>query len=135
MATALFPGAFIALYGALGAGKTAFVRGVAAKLGIEGICSPTFTIVQEHAGTLPLYHFDAYRLQCGEELCDIGFEDYLYKNGIIMLEWPENIKEILPDARLDIHIEGSGEESRTLSWLAHDEKHAALLEAILKEGA
>lgn len=130
MAAALFPGAFIALYGELGAGKTAFVRGVAAGLGIDAICSPTFNIVQEHIGRLPLYHFDAYRLENGQALYAIGFDEYVNAKGVLMLEWPENVADALPDSRLDITVTGSGDQPRMFEWLARDERHEALIAAI-----
>lgn len=78
------------LYGEMGAGKTAFVRGLARGLGVTGtVTSPTFAIVNEYSGRLPLFHFDLYRLTEPEELFDIGWEDYLARNGVCAVEWPE----------------------------------------------
>lgn len=130
LAGALFPGAFLALYGELGAGKTAFARGVARGLGIQGITSPTFTIVQEYEGCaekLPLFHFDAYRLSGGEELDAIGFEEYLLRKGIILMEWPEHVADALPKARMDVHIAGSGEQPRELLFCAKAEEYIPLI--------
>lgn len=129
LARGFFPGAFLALWGGLGAGKTAFARGAGEALGVKDITSPTFTIIQEHPeGKLPLYHFDVYRLRSGEELYDTGYEDYLYADGVILMEWPENVVEALPDSRMDIYIEGSGEEARNIRFQPLDEKHAVLLQ-------
>ncbi len=110
----LFPGAFIAIYGDLGAGKTAFSRGIALALDIDDIASPTFTIVREHSGRIDLFHFDAYRLSCGDELYDIGFDDYLRRNGVVLMEWANNVADALPPNRLDITISGSGEDERNI---------------------
>ena len=107
-------GAFIAMYGGLGAGKTTMVRGIASSLGADqrDIMSPTFTIVREHALSVPLFHFDAYRLSGFDELYAIGFDEYLNRDGIIIMEWPENIQDALPAERLEIHIEGDGADPR-----------------------
>ena len=96
----------ICLYGDLGAGKTAFVQGLAKGLGVtEYITSPTFTIVNVYeSGKLPLYHFDMYRLADCDEAYEIGYEEYVYGGGISVIEWPENIADILPENRYDITI-------------------------------
>ena len=130
IASRLFPGAFIALFGDLGAGKTAFTRYAAKALGIEDIQSPTFTIVREHNGSLPLFHFDCYRLEDEEELYAIGFEDYLERGGAIIMEWCERVPYALPNERLELHIEGSGAIPRTLRFVPVGEKYHTLLESI-----
>lgn len=90
-------GDVVCLTGNLGTGKTAFVGGVAKSLGIRGhITSPTFTIVNEYKAAIPLYHFDVYRIAEPDEMFEIGFEEYLYGNGIVIIEWANLIKEILP---------------------------------------
>ena len=128
----LFPGAFLALHGDLGAGKTTFIKALAQEMGILDIQSPTFTIVQEHReGSLPLFHFDAYRLEGGEELFAIGFDDYIAQNGVIAMEWCENVPAALPADRLEIHFIGSGDEPRQLKFIATGPLHAGLLEKIL----
>lgn len=124
LAGRLFPGAFIALRGGLGAGKTAFTRGLGEAMGIHDVMSPTFTIVQEHRGLL---HFDAYRLGSAEELYDIGFEDYLARGSVIVMEWPEMAEEALPAERLELLIEGSGEDERVLTFTAVGTKYEELL--------
>lgn len=108
LASRLEGGEIIALDGDLGAGKTAFVRGLAKGLKIhDRVVSPTFTIVNEYRGeNLPLFHFDVYRIESADEMYDIGWEDYLARGGIIVIEWAVNIAEILENERLlKINIE------------------------------
>ena len=119
VAKELFPGAFIAMFGDLGAGKTTFVRGIAAELQIDDIASPTFTIVRSHRGSaLSLDHFDAYRLENFDELFAIGYQDYLDSESVIVMEWCENVPEALPRERLELHLSGSGSEPRSVEALA-----------------
>jgi tRNA threonylcarbamoyladenosine biosynthesis protein TsaE len=100
----LTPGSVIALSGALGAGKTVFARGIAAALGIaDTITSPTYTIINEYDGTIPLYHMDAYRLMGDDDFRLAGAEDYLYRGGICVIEWPERLT-LLPGHALWITI-------------------------------
>ena len=112
----LLPGTVIAYSGDLGAGKTAFTRGIARGLGIlEPVTSPTYTIVNEYlGGRLPLFHFDMYRLTSSEDLWDIGWEDYLERNGICAVEWSENVKEALENP-LFVQIEKLGDTSRRIT--------------------
>ena len=103
----LKPGAVIAYSGDLGAGKTAFTRGLARGLGIEDpITSPTYTIVNEYPGKIPLFHFDMYRLSSSEDLFDIGWEDYLIRGGVIAVEWSERVADALDEVEnlIRIHI-------------------------------
>jgi len=105
----LEPGAVIAYTGGLGAGKTAFTRGLARGLGIpDRVTSPTYTLVNEYeGGRLPLFHFDWYRLGGGDELFDIGWEDYLSRGGVCAVEWSERAPEMLEDPiRVDIRADG-----------------------------
>ena len=106
LARRLEPGAVVAFSGDLGAGKTAFVRGMARGLGIvERVTSPTFTIVNEYeGGRLPLFHFDMYRLGSADELYDIGWEDYLVRGGVCAVEWSENIREALEEGCILVDI-------------------------------
>lgn len=94
------------LRGDLGAGKTALAQGIAAGLGVsEAVCSPTYTVVSEYEGRLPLFHFDLYRLGSAEELYEIGFEDYIYGEGVCVIEWPELAEELLSEGVVGITIE------------------------------
>ena len=109
-------GTIIAYRGDLGAGKTAFTRGLARGLGYaEPVTSPTYTIVNEYlGGRLPLFHFDMYRLGSADELFDIGWEDYLDRGGICAVEWSENVDDAMEDA-IYITIEKLGEETRRIT--------------------
>lgn len=98
IADTLKGGEFIAMYGDLGAGKTAFVQGLAKALGITNhVTSPTFTIVNEYEGRLPLYHFDVYRIADPDEMYEIGYDDYIDSDGVCVVEWAELIEELFPD--------------------------------------
>ena len=111
----LTPGAVLAYRGDLGAGKTAFTRGLARGLGYaEPVTSPTYTIVNEYlGGRLPLFHFDMYRLASSDDLWDIGWEDYLDRNGVCAVEWSENVEDALENAIL-VTIHKTGETSRRI---------------------
>ena len=106
LAARLEPGSVIAFTGDLGAGKTAFTRGLARGLGVtERVTSPTFTIVNEYeGGRLPLFHFDMYRLGSSDELFDIGWEDYLCRGGVCAVEWSENIEGALEEDAIRVDI-------------------------------
>ena len=110
------PGTVIAYRGDLGAGKTAFTRGLARGLGCtEIVTSPTYTIVNEYlGGRIPLFHFDMYRLRSSDDLFDIGWEDYLDRGGVCAVEWSENVDEAMEDA-IYITIEKLGEDSRQIT--------------------
>ena len=116
LARVLEPGAVIAYRGDLGAGKTAFTRGLARGLGVkESVTSPTYTIVNEYlSGSMPLFHFDMYRLGSEDELFDIGWEDYLERGGICAVEWSENVADAMEDA-IFVTIEKLGEDSRRIT--------------------
>lgn len=109
LAETLRGGEVITLRGDLGAGKTVFTRGLARGLGIASpILSPTFTIVREYTGRLKLYHFDFYRLTEAEELGEIGFEEYMQSDAVVVIEWAELFPEVLPARRISVQIEASG---------------------------
>ena len=115
---ALAPGAVVALCGGLGAGKTAFTRGIAKGLGIGGsISSPTFTIVNEYPGRIPLFHFDMYRLECEDELFDIGWDDYLERGGVCVVEWSEKAPGAFPPEAIVIRFENPGGDRRCLEFM------------------
>ena len=118
LAARLSPGTVVAFTGDLGAGKTAFVRGMARGLGIpQRVTSPTFTIVNEYeGGRLPLFHFDMYRLHSADDLFDIGWEDFLRRGGICAVEWSETIREALDEETIYVDIRrGQGEQERILT--------------------
>lgn len=123
----LKPGAVIAYYGDLGAGKTAFTRGLARGLGIaDRITSPTYNIVNEYPGEIPLFHFDMYRLESSDDLFDIGWEDYLTRGGIIAVEWSERVEDALEGALvIDIRKDPEMDEGRMIT-IAGGEAYAYL---------
>lgn len=127
---ALLPGAFVALHGDLGAGKTVLVRGVGAALGVSDVTSPTFTIVQEYDTQPRLLHFDAYRLADADELYAIGFDDYLAQDAVILMEWAELVQEALPPDRLELTIEGDGDAPRHVSLCALGAAYEEVLERL-----
>ena len=116
LAESLRPGDVIAYFGDLGAGKTAFTRGIAEGLGVsEQVTSPTYTIVNEYlSGRLPLFHFDMYRLGSSEELFDIGWEDYLARGGVVAVEWSENVTDAL-DGAITVRIEKTAADERRIT--------------------
>lgn len=102
---ALSPGAVVAYTGGLGMGKTAFTRGLARGLGCtERVTSPTFTLVNEYPGRIPLFHFDVYRLSGSDTLYDIGWDDYLDRGGVCAVEWSENIADALPEDTVFVRL-------------------------------
>ena len=117
-AKTLSPGSVVALTGDLGAGKTAFVKGVAAALGFDGdVVSPTYTLVNEYDCDIPVYHFDVYRIESVSESETQWLDEYLFGDGICLIEWADNIKEILPDDTVWVEITRvpeQGEEYREI---------------------
>ena len=126
-----FENMIICLKGDLGSGKTMFTKGIANALGItEVVTSPTFTIIKEYeSGEMPLYHMDVYRLDGATE--GVGIEDYYKKNGIVVIEWANTIKDILPKERLEIKFSVVDENKRVLIIKPFGEKYEDLCEAVL----
>jgi len=116
-------GDMVACRGALGAGKTMFVQGFAAGLGVgsdDYVRSPTFALVHAYHGRTPLYHFDFYRLSCCTEVQDIGFEEYLTDRGVVIVEWADKFPELLPPVRLEVYIRIVDADRRCVQWMAYD---------------
>ncbi len=126
-----FPNMIICLYGDLGSGKTVFSKGFAQALGIdEPVTSPTFNIIKEYTnGEMPLYHMDVYRLD--GNIDGVGIEDYYNKNGVVIIEWADTIKDYLPEERLDIKFKVIDEDSRMLVFIPHGRVYEDICEAIL----
>ena len=125
-----FPNMIICLDGELGSGKTVFTKGIASALGIKDtITSPTFTIIKEYDGELPLYHMDVYRLDGKTD--GIGIDEYFTKGGVVVIEWAQTINDILPDERLDIKFKIIDENKRLLILIPHGRKYEELCEAVL----
>lgn len=116
LAAQLRAGDVIACFGGLGAGKTALTRGIASGLGVtDAVTSPTYTIVNEYlSGRMPLFHFDMYRLASSDELFDIGWEDYLRRGGVCVVEWSENVADALEDP-IVVRIEHTGGDGRRIT--------------------
>lgn len=116
LAGTLVANSVIALYGELGAGKTAFVRGLGRGLGVLApVTSPTFAIVNEYSGTLPLFHFDMYRLESADELFDIGWDDYIQRGGVCAVEWSENVEEAFESGTIKVSIKKLDGEKREIT--------------------
>lgn len=125
-----FPNMIICLEGDLGSGKTVFTKGIASALGIEEIItSPTFNIIKEYGGEMPLFHMDLYRLTGNPS--ELGLEEYFCKNGIVVIEWSDIIKDYLPEERLEIKIKIVDEDTRVLVITPYGTKYEELCEAVL----
>ena len=125
-----FPNMIICLDGELGSGKTIFTKGIANALEIDqNITSPTFTIIKEYEGELPLYHMDVYRLNGNTD--GVGIEEYFHKGGVTVIEWADTIKNILPKERLDIKFKIVDENKRILILKPYGKKYEDLCEAVL----
>lgn len=121
LAGALKPGDIIAMRGEMGAGKTAFVHGLADGLQVDGeVASPTYSIVNEYPGKIPLYHFDMYRIYDADELYTTGFFDYLQLGGVCVVEWSENIDWALPENTIIVEIEKLSETDRKITVKADE---------------
>ena len=114
---AMGPSRVFAFYGAMGAGKTTFIKALCEALGVtDQVTSPTFAIVNEYQGREPIYHFDFYRIKRLEEAYDLGFEEYCYSGRLCLIEWPELIEELLPDDTVRVTIDVLPDGSRTISF-------------------
>ncbi len=116
LAAHLGPGDLVALYGDLGTGKTHLVKGIARGRGVpeRRVSSPTFTIVQEYAGDLPIYHIDAYRIAHVDEFYELGYEEYFYGDGICLIEWPARVEELLPARTIRLRLTHQGGDQRRI---------------------
>jgi tRNA threonylcarbamoyladenosine biosynthesis protein TsaE len=124
-------GDVIALSGPLGSGKTELARGIAQGLGVVGaVSSPTFILIAEHEGRLPFFHVDCYRIAGPEDALEAGLLDERRAEGVTVVEWAERLGTTLPAGRLEIRLDGSGDDPRTLACRATDARHARLLGAL-----
>jgi len=104
-----------AFYGKMGSGKTTFIKAICEELGVSDvITSPTFAIVNEYTASVPIYHFDFYRIKKLEEVYDMGYEDYFYSGALCFIEWPELIEELLPEDAVSVSIQEEADGSRTI---------------------
>lgn len=124
-------GLVICLWGDLGAGKTQLAKGVAQGLGIgEHVTSPTFNLINEYKGRLPLYHMDLYRLGDPEEAWELGLEEYFFGSGLSLVEWPERLGDLMPAERLDIKLSYLGEKERELELVPWGPEASELVEEL-----
>ncbi len=136
LANVAAPGDVLCLWGDLGAGKTVFAKGFGAGLGVrETISSPSFVLMGEYAGRLPLFHIDLYRLASAVEALDGGLLDDRQASGVVLIEWPDRLGDALPDERLDVRIDGGADEPRRLRVAAHGATHRRYLAAASAAGA
>lgn len=128
------PGDVICLNGDLGAGKTTLSKSIGIGMGVaDYITSPTFAIINEYYGRLPLYHFDVYRLNNGEELFDLGVEDYFYGKGVCLIEWAENIEEFLPENRLEVWMHTLPDPNeREIELIPYGDRNEFLAKELIK---
>jgi tRNA threonylcarbamoyladenosine biosynthesis protein TsaE len=123
-------GELVCLWGDLGAGKTQLTKGIAIGLGIDDtVNSPTFVLMSEYRGRLPLFHVDLYRLADAADALAGGVVDERQEDGLTVVEWPDRMGSVLPAGRLDVRIDGSGDEPRTIELVAGDERYSRYLEA------
>lgn len=129
----LKPGDVIALTGDLGAGKTTLTKGIAHGLGVESeVASPTFTIIHEHRGKTPLYHIDLYRLESEDLLADLGLEEYLYGQGVTVVEWAERMEGFLPASALRVHLSLANETERDIQLSSSSDRWTVVIEELTK---
>ena len=128
----LGPGSIVCLSGDLGAGKTAFTQGLARGLGVKDyVTSPTYTIINEYEGRVPLYHFDVYRLNDVEEMYELGYEEYFFGDGVVVLEWADMVSDIIPEDRLWITILNTkGDNSREIIMEPAGEAYEAIVKGM-----
>jgi tRNA threonylcarbamoyladenosine biosynthesis protein TsaE len=135
LAELLFPNSVIALIGNLGAGKTFLVRAIAEGLGLPAralVTSPTFVLVQEYAGRLPIYHFDVYRLKSASEFFDLGANEYFEAGGVCLVEWADRVERQLPPDHLRIMMHVTGEASRHVELEGYGLRHEALVRPFMR---
>jgi len=130
-------GDIVALIGELGSGKTCITQGIARGLNVPEsyyVTSPTFTLINEYPGRIPLYHLDIYRLSGSQDLIDMGYEEYFYGDGIIIIEWAEKIRDILPEDTLFIHLVYVDENTRTINISGNKDRLTVLFKELTKGG-
>ena len=129
LADLLFPGAVVALVGPLGAGKTHLVRAIAEGLGVDprAVSSPTFVLIQEYAGRLPVYHFDTYRLPGESAFAELGVEEYFEGDGVCLIEWADRVVNCLPEEHLTITLSVTGETARRARIEGRGGRYVALV--------
>ncbi|MFA6384610.1 MAG: tRNA (adenosine(37)-N6)-threonylcarbamoyltransferase complex ATPase subunit type 1 TsaE, partial [Candidatus Omnitrophota bacterium] len=122
----------ICLFGDLGSGKTVLTKGIAQGLGIDkkDVLSPTFVLLRQYEGRVPVFHFDLYRLGDAGEIFDLGYEEYLYDNGVAIIEWADRLGKLTPDAYLKIKLDVVGEDQRKITVTASGNRYKGVLRNI-----
>jgi len=127
------PGDLLAFYGELGAGKTCFIQGISQQLKVKDyVTSPSFTIINEYQGKIPIYHFDLFRLNTAEEIFELGYEEYFYGEGLTVIEWAEKIEQLLPKEHLKIDIKFKDHYKRTISFIPQGDRFKKILKELSK---
>ena len=133
----LAPGDVIALVGELGAGKTTMVKGIVQGLGVtdrRAVKSPTFALVHRYEGRIPVYHFDAYRLENAQEMLDIGSDEMIYGDGVSIIEWADNVPECLPEEYLKVTLTAVSENERTIEVCGYGDRYNKIIESSVVMG-
>ncbi|MFH0924355.1 MAG: tRNA (adenosine(37)-N6)-threonylcarbamoyltransferase complex ATPase subunit type 1 TsaE [bacterium] len=137
LASLLPKGSVLALIGELGSGKTTFIKGLAEGLKVKGaryVTSPTFILVNEYKGEIPLYHFDVYRLESQDEFFALGFEEYVYGNGVTAIEWADKVEDSLPNDYLEIKFKAIVKKNqREIEFISHGERYKELIENLMRK--
>lgn len=127
-------GSFVALTGELGSGKTVVVQGVARGLGFGGyVSSPSFVVINEYEGRLPIYHVDLYRISDPASLIELGYREVFWTDGVTLVEWADRASALLPEERIDLAIEFAGQSARVLSAAARGEEASRILRSLASE--
>ncbi len=127
-------GDLVAFHGDLGAGKTCCIQGIADGLEVQDltcVTSPTFTLIQEYQGRIPIYHFDVYRLEHDEDLYDLGYEEYFYGNGVTLIEWAERITAFLPVEHVAVHLHIGPEQNRWIRFQGFGDRYEQILQVFV----
>ncbi|HZK37595.1 MAG TPA: tRNA (adenosine(37)-N6)-threonylcarbamoyltransferase complex ATPase subunit type 1 TsaE [Clostridia bacterium] len=127
-------GDIICMVGDLGAGKTTFIQALAVGLGVEDcVTSPTFVLINEYDGRIPLYHFDVYRINHISEMEDLGYEEYFYGDGVCAIEWADLIEDILPHNHLRVEIRITGTKTRQICFAGTNDYYDGMIKELLKK--
>ena len=125
------PGDLLAFYGELGAGKTCFIQGISQQLEVKDyVTSPSFTIINEYQGKIPIYHFDLFRLNSAEEILELGYEEYFYGEGLTVIEWAEKIEQLLPREHLKIDIKFKDRYERIITFISQEDRFKKFLKEL-----
>ena len=127
------PGDLLAFYGELGTGKTCFIQGISQELEVKDyVTSPSFTIINEYQGKIPIYHFDLFRLNNEEEILELGYQEYFYGEGLTLIEWAEKIEQLLPKEHLKIVIKFKDRDKRTISFIPQGDRFDNFLKELIR---